>query len=116
MAGSTRETWSPGTKRGDWREKRDHRPREVSDWNVVAPTVAGRRVLLFDDFLVTGESLFSYATALRQAGAQEVRAVVFQRIARASYREVGRLRRKGLHKELTWRPDRAEVAVLRLNA
>jgi hypothetical protein len=57
------------------------------------------------DFFSTGQSLFSYATALREAGAAEIRAVVLQRMVRNDYYAVlAWLRRTH---DVTWRPERA---------
>ncbi|MCY7370255.1 MAG: ComF family protein, partial [Polaromonas sp.] len=40
---------------------------------------AGRRVVLVDDVMTSGASMFSAAGALRQAGAQHVSGLVFAR-------------------------------------
>jgi adenine/guanine phosphoribosyltransferase-like PRPP-binding protein len=100
-----------GTKHGLWFQHEKHLPREADDWLVSPEVVAGRAVLLFDDFCTTGHSVFSFATALRAAGAREVRAVVFQRVVHDEYYvALAWLRRhEGLHEVLTWSPDRAEV-------
>lgn len=47
-----------------------------------AQAVRGRTVLLVDDVMTTGASLFTAAQALRQAGAAEVSALVFARTGR----------------------------------
>lgn len=44
-----------------------------------APELRGRRVVLVDDVMTTGASLHAAATALRQAGAARITAVVFAR-------------------------------------
>ena len=46
-----------------------------------ATHVAGRRVMLVDDVMTSGASLLAAATALRQAGAAEVSAIVLARTA-----------------------------------
>jgi hypothetical protein len=70
-----------GNKLGNWRQHRSRGPLLPSDWHVDAESVAGQRVVLFDDFFSSGQSMFSYAAALRAAGA----------------RSVGRLRRVAAH-------------------
>jgi len=44
-----------------------------------APTVSGRRVMVVDDVMTSGVSLFTAARVLREAGATQVTAVVFAR-------------------------------------
>jgi ComF family protein len=65
------------------RLSRAERLRNVEDAFVVDPLRAGllqgRRVLLIDDVMTSGASLFSAARTLRQAGALHVSAVVFAR-------------------------------------
>jgi len=53
--------------------------RTADDWRVDQETVAGRSVVLIDDVFVSGASMFSYAQALRQAGAKEIRAIAIGR-------------------------------------
>ncbi len=63
--------------------KREARLRNVRGAFVVDPLrvrdIQGRRVLLVDDVMTSGASLFSAAQALREAGAATVSAVVFAR-------------------------------------
>jgi len=62
---------------------RDQRLRNVADAFAVDPLraagIAGRRVVLVDDVMTSGASMFSAAGALRQAGAQHVTGLVFAR-------------------------------------
>jgi predicted amidophosphoribosyltransferase len=44
-----------------------------------AGQLAGKRVVLVDDVMTSGASLHAAATALRQAGAQHICALVFAR-------------------------------------
>lgn len=44
-----------------------------------APSLAGRRVVLVDDVMTSGASLFSAATALRDSGAADITAMVLAR-------------------------------------
>lgn len=74
-----------GTKVGDWRQHDRHEHLTPAHWKVDDSLVAGRRVLLLDDFLMSGQSVFSYAAALRAAGATHVQAVVVERIVRSDY-------------------------------
>jgi hypothetical protein len=55
----------------------------ADSWRVDAEVVRGRAVVLFDDVFVTGATVYSYAHALRAAGAVEVRAVVLERVVDA---------------------------------
>lgn len=73
-----------GAKSGDWFQHEMHGQaerlsRRMDDWDVHADAVAGRPVLLFDDVFVSGASMFSFAAALKRAGAREVRAVAVGR-------------------------------------
>jgi hypothetical protein len=97
-----------GEKSGDWsnrdRNQADRLARRATDWRVNRNTVTGRRVLLFDDMMVTGGTVFSYASALRAAGALEVRAVVFERCVRGpDYYDA--LRAVRLRERCDWSPS-----------
>ena len=63
--------------------KRAERLKNMRDVFVVAPLrvaeLQGRRVLLVDDVMTSGASLFAAAQALRDAGAEQVTGVVFAR-------------------------------------
>jgi orotate phosphoribosyltransferase len=97
-----------GFKRDAWNQHDKHLPRTPADWIVDSSVTSGRRVLLLDDFFVTGQSLFSYAAARRGAGAVAVTAVVLVRIVKIDYYTVlARLRREH---DLTWQPSRAYPA------
>jgi hypothetical protein len=65
-------------------------------------------VLVFDDFWSSGQSLFSYALALRAAGAREIRGVVLQHTAKSDYYAVYAWLRRVI--DLAWRPERAAIA------
>ena len=47
--------------------------------------IAGKTVLLIDDVLTTGATLSTCAEVCREAGAKDVNALVFARVARADW-------------------------------
>lgn len=105
-----------GTKRGEWaqhtaQDQAERRSRTERDW-VVDPTgVRGRDIVLLDDVFVTGTSLFSYAAALKRAGAKTIRAIAIARhvsLGYPHYRDALIIARR-TH-DLTWTPQRAHVA------
>lgn len=105
---------SSGHKRSEWYQhgstQAERISRTVADWNVDEAVVAGRPVLLFDDVFVTGASVFSYAAALRQAGATEVRGVVVGRhiqMTHCDYHDAARIERAS--RGLAWSPAPASV-------
>lgn len=73
-----------GSKRGGWSQQAsssqvERLGRRSSSW-VPSPDVAkGRAVVLIDDVFVTGASMWSYANALKEAGASDVRGVALVR-------------------------------------
>lgn len=52
---------------------------EVKDLYTFSPQVAGRSFLVFDDVCTTGATLKSFCTALRHAGAKDIKALVLAR-------------------------------------
>lgn len=70
-------------------KSRTERFANVADAFAIAPRwrsrVAGRSILLIDDVLTTGATLSGCADRLREAGATEVNALVFARVARADW-------------------------------
>ena len=81
------------------------------DWATGGASVTGRSVLLLDDVFVTGASILSYAAALRQAGAADVRGVVVVRHLRGLDSDYFDALRAVRHeREWTWLPSRAAVA------
>lgn len=73
-----------GSKNGSWAqhlttEQRERLARRPVDWRIDTRALDGRPVVLVDDVFVTGASIFSYAAALKDAGAGHVRAVAVAR-------------------------------------
>jgi hypothetical protein len=66
---------------GQRRRPRAERLRIDGKWLVDAAAVASRDVLVLDDVCSTGATVHSFARALRDAGAREVRAIVLARNA-----------------------------------
>jgi hypothetical protein len=64
---------------GQRRRPRLERLQIDGKWLVDAAAVAGRDVLVLDDVCTTGATVHSFALALRDAGARDVRAVVLAR-------------------------------------
>jgi predicted amidophosphoribosyltransferase len=76
-----------GAKAREWSSREgeltDRLALRADSWRVDVDVVRGRAVVLFDDVFVTGATVYSYADALRCAGAVEVRAVVLERVVDA---------------------------------
>ena len=73
-----------GDKHGDWLQHKmsgqaERLGRTPNDWSLRTRIAHGRPVLLLDDVFVTGASMYSYAEALKQAGALEVRCLAIVR-------------------------------------
>lgn len=103
-----------GDKLGTWYQhgssQTDRLSRTLADWQVLEGVVADRAVVLFDDVFVTGASMFSYAAALRAAGAAEVRGIVVGRhvhMKHVDYYDAARIERAS--RGLTWSPVHASV-------
>jgi hypothetical protein len=74
----------------------------------VAEELRGRDVVLLDDVLTTGATLFGYAAALRRAGVPRVRAVVLERIVSGNvYSEALAARRR--ERTMQWHPAQSVV-------
>jgi hypothetical protein len=107
---------SPGGKVGRWWQhassSQDERlARRASDW-VPSPEIApGRAVVLLDDVFVTGASMWSYARALKQAGAGDVRGVVLVRHLHKSthWNYYDALRISSRRMKLKWSPLQGAV-------
>jgi len=86
--------------------------RRAEDWLVDPDTpVSGRPVLLLDDVFVSGATTFSYAHALRLAGAREVRVVALIRHLRAGHVDYGdALRITRRTRDWSWDPTNCSVA------
>lgn len=102
-----------GSKVGDWLQHKmsgqaQRLERTRHDWRVCEHTVADRPVVLVDDLFVTGASMSSYAQALRDAGATEIRAIAIGRHIAANYANYGdALRIVRRTREFGWSPERA---------
>lgn len=112
----TYDVHASGVKHGSWAQhtaadQSERRSRTELDWEVDTEVVRDRDVVLVDDVFVTGTSLFSYATALKTAGARSVRAVVIVRhIAGRSPHYYDALRIAKRTHELRWTARRCRVA------
>jgi len=111
----SREILISGIKAHDWAQlgadKLERQSRTERDWVVAAEAVVGRDVVVFDDVFVTGTSVFSYATALRRAGARSVRAVAVVRHVNPRvphYFDAWRIARRA--SDVAWSPQRCRVA------
>src|SRR4051794_11303643 len=113
--------WSPGIeprstgkKVGKWFQHESNQVERLSrtadHWSVEADVVE-RPVLLFDDVFVSGASMFSYAHALKRAGATEVRAVAVVRHIDArnpDYHDAARITRRT--QPLSWSARQPHIA------
>jgi hypothetical protein len=105
-----------GDKNGSWLQHKmagqgARLARTTADWRVDGCAVSGRHVVLIDDVLVTGASMFSYAAALKSAGARDVRCVVIARHVRdthSDYFDALRIVRRT--RKWEWSPARSAVA------
>jgi hypothetical protein len=103
-----------GDKQGDWaqhgNDSDERLSRTVADWKVLGETVAGRPVVLFDDVFLTGASMFSYATALKAAGATAVRGVTIGRDVAPNHHDYyDALRILKRTREFSWSPARPNI-------
>jgi predicted amidophosphoribosyltransferase len=80
-----------------------------SEFWPVPDELRGRDVVLLDDVLTTGATLFGYAAALRSAGVVRVRAVVLERIVSGNVyaQALDAQRREGT---MNWHPAQSVVA------
>ena len=122
MAAARRLGWfacdvdASGIKRGEWaqhtaQDQAERRSRTEHDWDVDPAGVRGRDIVLLDDVFVTGTSLFSYAAALKRAGAKSIRAIAIARhisLGYTHYTDALIIARR-TH-DLTWTPARCHVA------
>lgn len=102
-----------GLKRSDW-SQRDARQEErlqrsAADWIVDEVSASGRVVVLLDDIFVTGATMFSYAAALRRAGAIRVLAVAYERVV-SGFAYYDALRWARDEHNYLWSPDAVEIA------
>jgi hypothetical protein len=106
----------PGRKVGQWWQhassSQDERlAQRASDWLPSPEIGGGRAVVLLDDVFVTGASMWSYARALKQAGAGDVRGVVLVRHLHKStqwnYYDAPRISRRCM--KLEWSPLQGAV-------
>jgi hypothetical protein len=84
--------------------------RTPEDWLIPRAGAPRGPVLLFDDMFVSGASMFSYAAALRQAGATEIRSVCIGRHVPDThwdYWDAARILRGA--GEFRWTPEREVV-------
>lgn len=84
--------------------------RTTNDWEIRPEAVVGRPVVLFDDVFVSGASMFSFAIALKAAGATEVRGVAIGRHVAHNYRDYhDALRIVRRRSPFYWSANRANV-------
>jgi len=104
-----------GEKCGTWlqdemRGQPERPARSRGDWLIPFAAAPRGTVVLFDDVFVSGASMFSYAAALRAAGATEIRSVCIGRhvpVAHWDYWDAARvLRSTG---EFSWTPEREVI-------
>ena len=105
---------SSGAKRGDWAQHGsdvDQRlSRTPADWVIHTEAVAGRTVVVFDDVFLSGASMFTYAMALKAAGATTVRGVVIGRhvsYTHGDYHDALRIVRRT--RAFDWSPERTNI-------
>jgi hypothetical protein len=105
-----------GDKNGSWLQhtmggQTERLARTTADWLVDGRAVSGRHVLLIDDVFVTGASMFSYAAALKSAGARHVGCIAVTRhvsLTHADYFDALRIVRRTRSWE--WSAARCAVA------
>lgn len=105
-----------GLKRGSWaqhtaQDKVERQSRTEHDWEVDAAVVRGHDVVLLDDVFVTGTSIFSYAAALKSAGARSIRAIAIVchvSLRSPHYSDASTI--AGRTHDLTWTATRSQVA------
>jgi hypothetical protein len=103
-----------GAKQGDWaqhgRDPAERLTLTAADWQVLTDRVAGRPVVLFDDVFLTGASMFSYATALKAAGATAVRGLAIGRDVSYTHRDYyDALRILKRTQDFQWSPSRPNI-------
>lgn len=103
-----------GRKRRSWYQHTRRQPERLTlsptDWEIDRATVDGRTVVVLDDVFVTGATLLSYAHALREHGASEIRALAVTRHLANTHNDFyDALRIARRSREWTWSPARSLV-------